>query len=178
MEFVFRQARASDIDSVAELFDALHDHLAGGTNYPGWIKGVYPARQDAEAGVASGELHVATLPEDGRAVGAVLLCHRPEAEYAGAPWAFDTDYSDVLVIRTLAVHPGWMRHKVGRLMMDYAAGFARENGMRAIRLDAYEGNLPALRLYEQCGYRHIGKVDLGLAWRGLPAFNLYELLLE
>ena len=41
------------------------------TNYPGWIKGVYPVREDAVAGVNDETLYVARY--DGRIVGSVIL---------------------------------------------------------------------------------------------------------
>ena len=43
--------------------------LAATTNYPGWIKGVYPVREDAVAGVNDETLYVARY--DGRIVGSV-----------------------------------------------------------------------------------------------------------
>lgn len=43
--------------------------------------------------------------------------------------------------------------------------------------DVYEGNIPAINLYEKCGFKYIDTVDLGLGNYGLNWFRLYEKLL-
>ncbi len=48
---------------------------------------------------------------------------------------------------------------------------------KSIRLDVYEGNIPAIRLYEKCGFEYVNTVDLGLGNYGLKWFKLYEKLL-
>ena len=40
----------ADIDELAQLYDDLNDFLDSDINHPGWIKGVYPGRQNAEPG--------------------------------------------------------------------------------------------------------------------------------
>lgn len=57
--------------NMEKLYDELNDYLAATTNYPGWIKGVYPVREDAVAGVNDETLYVARY--DGRIVGSVIL---------------------------------------------------------------------------------------------------------
>ena len=49
--------------------------------------------------------------------------------------------------------------------------------MKAIRLDVYEQNTPAIRLYEKNGFQYITTVDLGLGDYGLHKFHLYEKIL-
>ena len=53
-----RKAKEEDIAAVAALYDAVCDTLEAGENYPGWAKGDYPTRRDAEMGEAAGELFV------------------------------------------------------------------------------------------------------------------------
>ena len=50
-----RKAKEEDITAVAALYDAVCDTLEVGENYPGWAKGDYPTRRDAEMGEAAGE---------------------------------------------------------------------------------------------------------------------------
>ena len=49
-----RKAKEEDIAAVAALYDAVCDTLEAGENYPGWAKGDYPTRRDAEMGEAAG----------------------------------------------------------------------------------------------------------------------------
>ena len=51
--------------------------------------------------------------------------------------------------------------------------------MKAIRLDTYEENLPTAQLYEKCGYKYMGLVDLGLEEiYGLKWYKVFEKVLE
>ena len=59
MKFTIEPGTSADIDELEKLYDELNDYLAATTNYPGWIKGVYPVREDAVAGVNDETLYVA-----------------------------------------------------------------------------------------------------------------------
>lgn len=106
MEDQIRIATANDIDQITKLYDTLIDYLVAGTNYPGWIKGIYPTRADAEAGLKEGKLFVAA--EDDKVMGSVILSHNPEPAYLDAKWLTDCDYSKIIVIHTLAVHSDYL----------------------------------------------------------------------
>ena len=45
MKFVIESGTATDIDELEKLYDDLNDYLSATTNYPGWIKGIYPIRK-------------------------------------------------------------------------------------------------------------------------------------
>ena len=62
-------------------------------------------------------------------------------------------------------------------MLHFAASQGLAQGAKAIRLDVYEKNLPAIKLYESAGFRYIDTVSLGLEDIGLDRFLLYEKLL-
>ena len=49
MKFVIESGTPADIDELEELYDNLNDYLSATTNYPGWIKGIYPVRENAVA---------------------------------------------------------------------------------------------------------------------------------
>ena len=49
--------------------------------------------------------------------------------------------------------------------------------MRALRLDVFEENAPAIALYEKKGFERRPRVDLGLGIPGLKWFYLCEKLL-
>ena len=48
---------------------------------------------------------------------------------------------------------------IGREMVRFALSHARETGMRAVRLDTYEGNAPATAFYPKLGYRLAGSTE-------------------
>ncbi len=175
MGISIRLGTRGDIDALVELYGVVCDDLEATVNYTGWKKDVYPARQDAEVGIAEETLFLAE--ENGEVVASMILSRRPEAAYAAANWQAVLDESQVLVIHTLAVRPGQRRRGTGRELLDFASRFGTVRGVRSLRLDVYEKNLPAIRLYESAGFQYIDTVSLGLEDVGLDWFRLYEKLL-
>lgn len=175
MDIVFEKGTESDIGELARLYDDLNDFLAGGTNYPGWIKGVYPVREDAVKGVVNGNLFVAK--NAGKMAGTIILSHEPEPAYRNVKWKIDADYSKIFVIYTFAVHPDYLNKGIGTGILNIAIQHCIDEQAKSIRLDVYEKNLPAIRLYEKCGFEYVDTVDLGLGIHGLDCFKLYEKLL-
>ena len=66
---------------------------------------------------------------------------------------------------------------VGRQLVHFVVDYGRKNGMKAVRLDVYEKNEPAIRLYQKCGFQYIDTVDLGYGKYGLDRFALFQKLL-
>lgn len=175
MSLIVRRGMPEDLDALENLYGEVCDHMAATVNYTGWKRDVYPARQDAETGIREGTLFLAE--EDGEAAGSFILSPRQEAAYAGAHWQAELEERDVLTVYTFTVHPKRRGRGVGRAMLAFAARYAAERGVKALRLDVYEKNLPARRLYESAGFRYAGTVSLGLEDIGLDWFRLYEKLL-
>lgn len=170
-----RKGTQEDIDEVAALYDALTDYLEKHVNYPGWRKGIYPAREDAVLGIDGDNLFVTV--EKGRIAGTVILSHEPEEAYDLADWHNQLEYKDIIVIHTLAVHPDFLHQGLGKQMMSFIIEYAVHMNMKALRLDVYETNTPASRLYEEFGFEYIDTVDLGYSAYGLNWFKLYQRLL-
>lgn len=172
MKLIIELGTVNDIDELEKLYNDLNDHLAKGTNYPGWIKGIYPIRQNAVDGISNSNLYVARM--DGQIVGSIILNHEPEPAYYNVKWALDYDYSEVFVIHTFAIHPDFLKCGVGKALMDFSVEQIIKSNIKSIRLDVYEKNIPAIKLYEQYGFNYVDTVDLGLGFRGLDWFKLYE----
>ncbi len=175
MDITIEFGEVNDIDELENLYNDLNDYLADGVNYPGWIKGIYPVRQNAIDGIKNGNLYVAK--HNGTIIGSIILSHELEPAYYNVKWGFEYDYSDVFVIHTFAVHPRFMKYGVGKALMDFADKYSVKSKVKSIRLDVFEGNMPAIRLYEKCGFKYIDTVDLGLGNYGLDSFKLYEKLI-
>ncbi len=175
MDIEIRLGTENDIDCLERLYDEANDYLDSTTNYPGWKKGVYPVRQDAIDGINEGCLFVATA--QGIIIGSMILRNKQEESYSTATWQATLEECDVLVIYTFVVRPGYLHHGIGKKMLEFAAQHAIDSNAKALRLDVYEKNLPAISLYEKCGYKYIDTVSLGLEKHGLNWFKLYEKLL-
>lgn len=167
-------AKENDIDGIEELYDKLHSHLESNTNYPGWRRGMYPTRAEAEKGVAEKTLYVAK--NDNKIVGSIILNHEVQEAYSISEWSVKAEIEEILVVHTFAIHPQYIRCGVGKTLLNFSDKLAKEYNIKAIRLDVYEHNQPAINIYEKCGYKYIATVDLGLGCFGLDKFKLYEKL--
>ncbi len=173
--FVVSKGTTDDIDQLEQLYLDLTDYLEKGINYPGWSQKRYPVRQTAIDGVANSHLYVLKISNN--IAGSIILSHEPEAAYSQVKWEIEANDRDIIVLRTLAVHPAYMKSGVAKALLDYAREYAVQHKMKAIRLDAFIDNVPAIALYEKCQYQYRGTVDLGLNIPGLQWFKLYEMIL-
>lgn len=139
-------------------------------------RGIYPTKANAEEGFEKGWLYVAEV--DGKMAGSVIYLHEQSEVYNQVKWPKEIQSNNVYVIHVLAVHPDYFRMGVGTALLDYACSMGRENGVGAVRLDVYEKNFSAIRLYERCGFAYRGTIDLGLEeLYGLKWYHVYEKLL-
>lgn len=167
-----KQGRAQDIDEISALYDTVTEYLESHTNYPGWKKGIYPARTHGEQGIKEGTLYAALV--NGKIAGSIILNQNQENGYDSVSWKTEADPDDVTVIHTLLVHPDYLKAGIGRALLEFAEKEAAKEGKKTMRLDVYENNAPAIRLYERIGYEYVGTADLGYKDFGLNWFKLYE----
>lgn len=172
-KYVIRKETADDLDELEKLYDSLNDYLEQNINYPGWRKGLYPVRENAVDGIKNENLYVIEINE--QIAGTVILSHEPEKSYNKALWKTENNYENIIVIRTFAVHPKFMKNNAGFSLMKFAEKFGKENGMKSIHLDVAIQNAPAISLYKKLGYEYIDTVDLDLNISWLKWFKLYEL---
>lgn len=111
-------------------------------------------------------------------MGTVILRQKQEPAYEPVDWHMELDEKDIFVIHTLAIHPDYMHQGMGKRLMEAVLSYAEEMGIKAVRLDVVCDNIPAIRLYEKCGFEYIDTVDLGLGEYGLDWFKLYERLVQ
>ena len=153
---IIEKAAWNDLDEMERFYEAVCDHLEATVNYPGWKKGIYPARNTAERGIATGSLYV--LRDAQCLAGSFIIDQKPEETFSQADWRADWTDQDVLIVHTLAVHPAYIHRGLGKQMICWIAQLARESGIKALRLDVHEKNEPAQRLYRQCGFEYIDTI--------------------
>lgn len=151
---MIRKGTAADLDRAEAIYHEILDHQAATVNYTNWIKGVYPTRDNARRALEAGTFYV--MEEDGLVVGVANLNHIQPPEYAKIQWATPAQGDEVLVIHTLCIPPSCGGRGYARAFVAFAEALGRELGCRCIRLDTYEGNLPAISLYRKLGYRDAG----------------------
>ncbi len=80
---------------------------------------------------------------------------------AGQPALLGYACADVLgdtgqIIR-LAVHPKAQRQGIGRALLNHGLSYCHANGARQVTINTQESNSASLRLYEQIGFRRVGR---------------------
>jgi ribosomal protein S18 acetylase RimI-like enzyme len=177
------KARREDLKEILSLYEAVHDTLEFNVNWPQWRRNVYPAPRDARRGFEAGALFVLRDPAGGTPrpsiAATMILNHDQPAAYANARWAIKAASEQVAVVHTFMVHPAYARGGYGEKALRAAHALARSWGCACVRLDTYEGNVPAQSLYEKIGYRKAGKIDLKLTKYGRDEFWViaYEFVL-
>jgi GNAT superfamily N-acetyltransferase len=148
-----RRAHEDDLPRLAELLRACVGEMRK-RGIDQWDE-VYPTEATLHADVLAGNLYVAAAPGTTIA-GSFTVDQREEPEYATVAWRLVA--RPVGVVHRLMIHPTCQRRGLGRHLMTFAEIAARSAGCRAIRLDAFTGNEPSLRLYANLGYADVGQV--------------------
>lgn len=165
---MFRKATAADIDKIAALYEKIYGEEEAGRSSTGWLRGVYPTRQTAQAAVALGDMFV-----DERD-GCILSCGRINREqvdvYAQVPWQQEAGAEEVMVLHTLVVDPAVKGKGLGSVFVDFYEKYALENGCPCLRIDTNERNLRARALYKRLGYREAAIMPC--EFNGIPGVGL------
>ncbi len=172
---MIRLATADDLPQVGALYDAILDReAASGVTYTNWLKGTYPCLATARSIWEAGTLYVGVDDTSGRIWGAVNLNGSQLPEYDAIPWSIPAAREEVAVIHTLCIHPDAGRRGLGREMMVFCEEEARRQGKTAMRLDTWEGNVPANHLYPSLGYHLAGATEFFFQGYIHEVLNCYE----
>ena len=115
-------------------------------------------------------VEIAGLPGLGLAA---EMQYRRVAEYP-VEAALAAAAEEVGVIHTLCIRPSCSGRGYARQMVAFCEAEARRQGRTVIRLDTWEGNLPANRLYPSLGYRYAGTAEFFFMGFVRENLNCYE----
>ena len=151
-----RKANLHDIDRIAEIYEEIHTKEEAGRASIGWIRGVYPTRQTAEAAVARDDMFVMEIND--RIVAAARINREQVTEYADAPWSVNAPADQVMVLHTLVVSPSESGKGYATEFVRFYENFALEHDCPYLRMDTNAKNAAARRLYRKLGYAEAGIV--------------------
>ncbi|MCI9121987.1 MAG: GNAT family N-acetyltransferase [Oscillibacter sp.] len=169
---MIRKATAADLPQIGGIYDAIFDQEAQGPVYTNWLRGTYPSLDSARQVLEAGTLYVGE--EAGTLWGVVNLNGVQLPEYDRIPWTIPAEAEQAGVIHTLCIHPGQSGRGYARQMVAFCEETARAQGKTVIRLDTWEGNLPANRLYTGLGYRFAGATEFFFQGYIHEILNCYE----
>lgn len=170
-----RRAVEDDIEKIVKIYEDFLDYEKANGSLTNWIKGVYPTEKNARAGLERDTLFVGEI--DGKIVGSYVLNNIQPEEYNKIPWKWEATDDEVIVIHTLCLDVSLQSKGIGRAFVEYAIEYGRELGCKVMRLDTYEGNKPAARLYEKMNFRYAGIAEFFFEQAILENLICFEYLL-
>lgn len=169
---MIRPATAADLPRIAALYEAILDREESGPVYTNWQRGKYPTEATAHTALEAGTLYVGAEGAD--VWGAVNLNGEQLPEYSAIPWSIPVKDHQVGVIHTLCIHPDHSGRGYAREIVAFCEAEARRLGKTVIRLDTWEHNAPANRLYSSLGYRYAGVAEFFFQGFVRENLNCYE----
>jgi len=164
----FRQAAQADIDSIVQIYDAIHTAEEEGSAVIGWQRSIYPVRKTAEDALSRGDLYVAE--DAGKVIASGIINQIQVPEYADCDWGYPADEQQIMVLHTLTVHPSAGGKGTGAGFVAFYEQLAREHGCLNLRMDTNVNNAKARRFYKRLGYREAGIVSC--VFNGIPGVQL------
>jgi len=165
---VIRKAIEADVSCVAAIYEAIHTAEEAGQAVIGWVRGVYPTRDTAEAALCRGDLFV--LEDAERIAGAAIINQNQCDGYETGAWQYPAEDHEVMVLHTLVIDPAAAGCGYGKAFVGFYEAYARENGCRALRMDTNVRNARARAMYARLGYREIGVIPT--VFNGIEGVNL------
>ena len=167
-----RPATAADLNGITAIYDAILDREEAGPVYTNWQRGKYPTTDTARQALEAGTLYVGE--EDDFLWGVVNLNGIQLPEYDAIPWTIPAEREQVAVIHTLCIHPAASGQGRAKQMVTFCEEEARRQGKTVMRLDTWEGNLPANRMYPALDYRYAGAAEFFFQGFIREILNCYE----
>ena len=163
-----RKATREDLLGIEQVYLGVHTACEYGELVTGWIRDIYPTKAFAATAIERDDLYI--LEDEGNILGTAIINQiQPEA-YRGAKWQYDVADSNILVLKTLAIHPMVNRKGYGKAFMKYYEQLAADMGIKYLRLDTNQRNDKARAFYKKLGYKEIDIVPCD--FNGIPDVHL------
>lgn len=169
---MIRVATEDDILEIENIYNEILDYEEQTVSYTNWKKGLYPTVDYAKRAIDDSTIFVG---EDEKGIyGCVVLNSIQPKEYDNISWVTKAEANEIMVIHTLCIRPSESGKGKARIMMEFIEKYAKEGGYKVIRLDTYEGNIPAGSLYPKLGYLYVGTTKFhfqNVIWENLKCFE-------
>ena len=170
MAYSIAAAQESEREEIHGFYEELCRRQEGADFSPGWHYGIYPADEDLDAHIRSGEMFCARAEE--RIAAAMVIAEGDDPIYRDVSWQIREE--PIQVLHLLAVHPDDRGSGLSRAMLSFLLERARGRGAKAVHLDVVTGNLPAEKLYRRAGFRFVEEREVWYPDTGEIRVALYE----
>lgn len=169
---MIRIATIDDILEIEKIYNEILDYEEQTVSYTNWKKGLYPTVDYAKNAIYNNTMFVGE--NENGIYGCVILNSIQPKEYDNISWITKAKPSEIMVVHTLCIRPSESGKGKARIMMEFSEEYAKSQGYKVIRLDTYEGNIPAGTLYPKIGYLYVGTTKFyfqNVIWENLKCFE-------
>lgn len=173
---MFRQATTKDTEKIIEFYDyAIEENNKAEINLR-WKKDVHPSHKFLCSSIENGELFL--WEENGVILAACVMNNLCNESYDKIDWGIKANKEDLAIIHVLAVAPRSFRKGIGEKFLTAFINYAKSTTIKAIRLDVFKVNVPAIKLYEKVGFKCMGETVMFVPNIGEEEFCLFEYILK
>lgn len=168
-----RKATERDIDEIVEVFnDAKKSMKKAGINQWDDSYDGYPSAEEAQIDIANGSAYVLCDAEHVIGYTAIVFADDVNYERIDGRWLNAAPYG---VLHRTSLLSSYKGQGLAGLFFDYAEDLARQKGIRNLRIDTHEDNVPMLHCIARHSYVYCGVVYM-VSGDGTPR-NAYQKIL-
>lgn len=153
MEIIYRKAEENDIEDICSLVSCVVEKMES-QNIFQWDS-FYPVEEDFLEDIRKRELFVGV--KDNKLVAMYTLNQECDEEYQEGNW--NCTEGIFYVIHRLCVHPDYQNCRIAGNVLRRIEEELREKQVSGIRIDVFQGNPFARKLYCNCGYEEVGHME-------------------
>ena len=163
----------AEINDINDIMKMIHDCANDliGKNIFQWNE-KYPSRDIFLSDIEKKNLFI--LKNNSGIIGCIALSHEKDIEYTDVKWITKDDKN--LYLHRLAVDPKFQKKGIGKLLMDFAEDYARNNKFISVRLDTFSKNERNNRFYKSRKYTKLD--DVYFPNQSEFPFHCYEKILD
>ena len=163
----------AEINDINDIMKMIHDCANDliGKNIFQWNE-KYPSRDIFLSDIEKKNLFI--LKKNSGIIGCIALSHEKDIEYTDVKWLTKDDKN--LYLHRLAVDPKFQKKGIGKLLMDFAEDYARNNKFISVRLDTFSKNERNNRFYKSRKYTKLD--DVYFPNQSEFPFHCYEKILD
>jgi ribosomal protein S18 acetylase RimI-like enzyme len=139
-------AEINDLDDIMKMIHNCANDLIS-KNIFQWNE-TYPSREVFLTDIKKKNLYI--FKKNSLIKGCLALSYNKDMEYNDVKWLTKDDKN--LYVHRLAVDPKFQKKGIGRLLMDFAEDYARDNKLKSVRLDTFSRNERNNRFYKSRKY--------------------------
>ncbi|MBN1214036.1 MAG: GNAT family N-acetyltransferase [Candidatus Lokiarchaeota archaeon] len=167
----FRLAKKRDLEIILSLYNRTKNDLLKNNilQWGTWGDG-YPNRDFIKDRIRKKELFVLTYYD--KIIGSVSLNQEQSIEWNIISWEGDIESS--LLIHAMIIDPTQQGNGYGSKLLEYCENYAKNQGLKYIRLDAFTKNKISNKLYLTRDYKNLGTVIFRFKPENNQEYYCYE----